>query len=293
MVPGSSPGGPTKVNKINMSINSYKFRLRIFIFFSIFLLLEGFFYFYSARLSYFCFKTFQFSKYCDGVITQHKYNFFDLWKNGYNPIIWNENGIIETLQILLLLITIFHFTKIIIFIKKKINIFFCYFLYFYLICIIYYFLEEISWGQHYFQWESSEFFLKNNNQKETNIHNISNLFDQLPRSLLLIWCGFPFVIQKFFLKINANEVYSKFVFPQKELKYLSHILILFFLPDFIIDKMNLHPGNNINTIGVNKSDIYNFFTFQFIRLSEYLELIFTFYLYNHSLFFKKIIYFKT
>ncbi len=33
-------------------------------------------------------------------------------------------------------------------------------------------MEEISWGQHFFNFESSEFFLKENLQKETNLHNL-------------------------------------------------------------------------------------------------------------------------
>ena len=32
--------------------------------------------------------------------------------------------------------------------------------------------EEISWGQRIFNTESSEFFLKNNAQQETNLHNL-------------------------------------------------------------------------------------------------------------------------
>ena len=33
-------------------------------------------------------------------------------------------------------------------------------------------MEEISWGQSFFHFESSEFFLKENLQKETNLHNL-------------------------------------------------------------------------------------------------------------------------
>lgn len=32
--------------------------------------------------------------------------------------------------------------------------------------------EEISWGQRIFGWESGEFFQENNQQKETNLHNL-------------------------------------------------------------------------------------------------------------------------
>lgn len=32
--------------------------------------------------------------------------------------------------------------------------------------------EEISWGQRIFEWETTEFFLENNKQDETNLHNL-------------------------------------------------------------------------------------------------------------------------
>ena len=58
-------------------------------------------------------------------------------------------------------------------------------------------------------------------------------------------------------------------------------------------KVNVYRNGQKLQSSDGADDIYDFITFQFIRLSEYQELIFTFYLYNHALFFKKIIYFKT
>jgi len=42
-------------------------------------------------------------------------------------------------------------------------------------------MEEISWGQQIFHFQSSEFFLKENLQKETNLHNLidANLFSSI------------------------------------------------------------------------------------------------------------------
>jgi hypothetical protein len=42
-------------------------------------------------------------------------------------------------------------------------------------------MEEISWGQQLFHFESSEFFLTQNHQKETNLHNLidGNLFSSI------------------------------------------------------------------------------------------------------------------
>ena len=46
-----------------------------------------------------------------------------------------------------------------------------------ILALIYFLGEEISWGQHFFNWESPGFFENKNNQQETNLHNISNLFN--------------------------------------------------------------------------------------------------------------------
>ena len=167
-----------------MSISNYKFQLKLFIIFTFFLLIEGFFYYYSYKLSYFCFDNFSFSNKCTS-----DYTFFDVNRSGFNPLIWNESKIVESFQILFLVLTIYQLIKNIILKNKyKFSKIFLYFIYFYTIGIIYFFFEEISWGQHYLKWETNEIFMILNNQGETNIHNISNIFDQLPRGILTLWC---------------------------------------------------------------------------------------------------------
>ena len=47
--------------------------------------------------------------------------------------------------------------------------------------------EEISWGQQLFHWQTPEYMQEINDQRETNIHNISSWFDQKPRILLELW----------------------------------------------------------------------------------------------------------
>ncbi len=49
---------------------------------------------------------------------------------------------------------------------------------------IYFAGEEISWGQHFFGWSTPEGWARINEQAETNLHNTSSLFNQLPRTLL-------------------------------------------------------------------------------------------------------------
>ena len=51
---------------------------------------------------------------------------------------------------------------------------------------IYFLGEEISWGQHLFGWSTPDAWLAFNDQQETNFHNTSALFDQVPRFLLTL-----------------------------------------------------------------------------------------------------------
>jgi hypothetical protein len=49
---------------------------------------------------------------------------------------------------------------------------------------IYFAGEEASWGQHWFGWETSEFFLGINSQQETNFHNTSFWLDRAPKGIV-------------------------------------------------------------------------------------------------------------
>jgi hypothetical protein len=44
--------------------------------------------------------------------------------------------------------------------------------------------EEMSWGQHFFQWNTPEYWKALNRQEETNLHNIIPLFGKKPRAVL-------------------------------------------------------------------------------------------------------------
>lgn len=53
-----------------------------------------------------------------------------------------------------------------------------------IMAIIYVLLEEISYGQHFFQWDTPAYWQALNDQNETNLHNTSSWLDQKPRLLL-------------------------------------------------------------------------------------------------------------
>jgi hypothetical protein len=46
--------------------------------------------------------------------------------------------------------------------------------------------EEMSWGQHFFHWNTPEYWAMVNRQEETNLHNTYAIFEKTPRSILEI-----------------------------------------------------------------------------------------------------------
>lgn len=46
--------------------------------------------------------------------------------------------------------------------------------------------EEHSWGQHLFEWRTPAYWSQLNAQGETNLHNVSDIYGKLPRSILLV-----------------------------------------------------------------------------------------------------------
>lgn len=194
-----------------------------------------------------------------------------------------ENGLIESIQSILLFSSILILFFTIKNVKKKKFIYI--FIIFKIIALTYYLGEEISWGQHFLKWNSPEIFVEMNNQQETNLHNISNLFDQLPRSLVIIWCGFIpifFYLTKNRLKLNKNI--KLLILPNIKLLVVTTIFLIFFLPDFFIDKFGFHPGHHAEGKDINEAFYFDFFSFNYVeRLSEIHELIFCFYFFIYAL----------
>ena len=202
-------------------------------------------------------------------------------QTGYNAIIWAENGLVEQLQIIFLLISMILLIKFLKLSFKNLYIYIRIIIFLYLIGVIYYFFEEISWGQHFFGWRTPEFFLEINHQNETNLHNTSSIFNELPRNLLFIWCSLSFIFIRF---IDYKYKKLKFlILPFLNLKFISILILIFFIPDFVVDKFDLapgHPAKNGNEIFLNI--LFEVISFNFIRLSELLELLFNYYVMSHA-----------
>ena len=225
-------------------------------------------------------------------------------------LIWSENGLVENIQILFLFIAIIYFYN---FLKKdyQLNFKFSIILkYTFFLGILYYLLEEISWGQHFFQWKSPIIFNQLNGQNETNLHNINNMFNQLPRNLIIIWSSLTFLIINFkFIKLNQSL--SFFIYPSKNLRNISFLIVFFTLSKkifqnffesaVILESVTIFENNSSsqpfwfewNGEKVNNNFyiaiiiILDFLKFKFLRFSELQEMLFSYYILSHTYYLNK------
>tara|TARA_B100001057_G_scaffold432970_1_gene461476 strand:+ start:53 stop:841 length:789 start_codon:yes stop_codon:yes gene_type:complete len=257
--------------KFNLKILNFNHFLFLIILSILFLLYEGLIYNYYQIFSYYYYSEFRYDR------------------GGYNPIFWEENGLVEFTQVIILFISIIILFKHIKLQIKNLSRSYQIILFLYLLALIYYFFEEISWGQHLFFWNSPEFFLEFNSQKETNFHNISNLLNDLPRTFLMLLCTISFIVNKL---ISSRLIYLKFlILPNSKLIYLSFLILLFVIPDFLIDILNIdsfYYSWEIEKHPFNFSiDLIQIISFNFVRLSELQELLFNLYILSHIYYLKK------
>ncbi len=95
---------------------------------------------------------------------------------------------------------------------------------------IYFAGEEISWGQHFFGWETGETLAEINKQKETNIHNISSWFNQKPRMIVEWWVIIGGLVLPFWRRIsNIRTDASEFTYWFWPTKIVIPTALVFFV----------------------------------------------------------------
>ena len=199
----------------------------------------------------------------------------------FNNYFQKETGFIENGTFIILFLSIITCC----FILKKRNLFifkklFLFWIIIFLFGLIYFAGEEISWGQQWFKWQTSDFFMNFNDQSETNFHNISSWFDQKPRFILLLFIFFGGIFIPFYLKIKKKKLYPRSVqfwlFPNI-CCIPSAIICLFF---YILD--NIYKFICFGTPGIDIK--CNYIPYLFVlRTSEILELFMSLFLFIYVL----------
>lgn len=96
---------------------------------------------------------------------------------------------------------------------------------------VYFAGEELSWGQHFIGWNTPADWSSLNDQNETNLHNTSFLFDQLPRIVLTIAILFGGAIAPMYRKIRriqlSKTTVGYWVFPTLDCLAASLLVLLF------------------------------------------------------------------
>ena len=86
------------------------------------------------------------------------------------------------------------------------------------ILFFYIFGEEISWGQHIFEWESFGIFSNYNLQQETNIHNFFNPYFFVIYPLIGVGLFFPLFFIWFFSK--RKTYFHQLFIPHQSLFFI-------------------------------------------------------------------------
>ncbi len=102
----------------------------------------------------------------------------------YQAYFVGELGIVESLQVIILLAALAFCVRILRFAEVRHDRLVFAWVILALFGCIYVVGEEASWGQHYFGWLTPEGWQAINDQGETNLHNVSSWLDQKPRALL-------------------------------------------------------------------------------------------------------------
>ena len=130
---------------------------------------------------------------------------------------------------------------------------------------LYVLLEEISYGQHYFNWSTPEYWQAYTDQQETNFHNTSSWLDQKPRLILEIGVIFGGLIVPLLRRIRPSSIpeFSKPILPQNALFIIALIAIIPNIFERIMDLIG-HP--EWGEIFIRISEIQELYFYYFILL---------------------------
>ena len=156
------------------------------------------------------------------------------YKKIYIDLVIKEHYPVESLSIIVILISVLIGIRFVLLMyRNKIESYKMIFVSLLVLGLIFVGLEEVSWGQWFFYFNSPEYFKETNLQRETNIHNLRDLH---------------VIFEYIRVFIGIGGIISIFLNNTKTFKYISSpfVLILFFLIITIfsgIDVYNFYQPN--------------------------------------------------
>lgn len=117
------------------------------------------------------------------------------------------------------------------------------------ICCTYVAGEEVSWGQHFVNWTTPEYWASLNDQGETNFHNTSSWLDQKPRLILEIGVIVGGLLIPLITRFKPSLLPSKFaiIYPTSNLAFTALIFLGLKITDKA-DKFGLSPFERVSVV---------------------------------------------
>lgn len=122
--------------------------------------------------------------------------------------------------------------------------------------------EEVSWGQHIWNWSTPEYWEEINDQGETNLHNISSWLDQKPRLVLEVGVLVGGIIMPLLLKYKPGFLPARFniIYPPAQLMVMAVLA----LTVAVLDKVDEALDDTI--IFERASEVEELYMFYFVLL---------------------------
>ena len=198
-----------------------------------------------------------------------------------NPDFYNlmfgilEGGFFEWVQFFCYLFAVFVTVQCILKNKSQINSMVNILLSFFAIGCLFIALEEISYGQHIFKWETPTHFTEINGQRETNLHNLKFIMENQIQHIAFVIVGLFGAFSSFF-RVNSN-----LNLHWRDILFVNKSLALYFLPvaAFYIHISTGGKGHHFQELfetvlgfGFLLIAIFNFKTVQSFQKSKFLKL---------------------
>ncbi len=148
-------------------------------------------------------------------------------------VMHSENGPHELLQFLVLLFAFCVAVSTLMRVEVRKNLWLCVWFFIASLCCFYVAAEEVSWGQHFMQWSTPEYWSHINDQQETNLHNTSSWLDQKPRLLLEIGVVVGGILIPLLLKFSPSLLPERFslIYPSVCLSVTAGIFLFLKIMD--------------------------------------------------------------
>lgn len=126
---------------------------------------------------------------------------------------------------------------------------------------LYVFGEEISWGQKFFGWNTPETWAQINTQAETNIHNTSQIFNRIPRTILEVGILVAGLIIPALNKWAPHKLPQKFapIYAANAVAFLASVTLF-------IKILEQFPGWFDIQVFYRKSEVIETFFYYFVFL---------------------------